>query len=161
MIYSSTKTTSQLKDDFIHLLVEKEKIVELIDNPKVDTGSDLINKNVFPMIKVNFVDEAGTYIGLKVDYPRISDNSVVKDYVLIIMIVSNIDHIITQNGDNRNDLLAEEIIEMLNYNYDIGFTLKLVSDVENPLDNIKYYYRKLSFTSQTTNSLDNKLNNGV
>jgi len=155
------KTTSERKNEFIKLLYSNPTIFTLIDSSTAETGIDLVNHNIFPRIKIDFtIDDAGTYIGLKIDYPSITSNDTVKNCVVTFMILSHVKHIQTLTGDSRTDLLAEEIIKMFNYNYDSQFTLKLEKDLEDPF-NENFYYRRLTFSTLAINSIENKLNNGV
>lgn len=154
-------TTSERKNEFIRLLYSNQNIFDLIDSSTAETGIELVNTNIFPRIKINFtVDDAGTYIGVKIDYPSITSNDVFKNCVVTFMIISHINHIQTPSGDSRTDLLAEEIIKMFNFNYDSEFTLKLEKDIEDPFDK-DFYYRRLTFSTLAINSLDNKINNGI
>lgn len=154
-------TTSQKKIQFMKLLINNPRIVELIDNNNIETPDDLINQNIFPRLKVDFTaEDASTYIGIKIDYPNITSNDVFKNCIVTFMIISHVGQIKTNTGDSRTDLLAEEITKMFNFNYNLGFTLKLIKDVENPFDE-NHYYRALSFKTIDYNSLENKINNGV
>jgi len=154
-------TTSERKNEFIRLLYSNPTIFTIIDSATAETGIDLVNTNIFPRLKIDFtIEDAGTYIGLKIDYPSITSNEDLKNCVITFMIISHINHIQTATGDSRTDLLAEEIIKMFNFNYDSEFTLKLEKDVEDPFDK-NFYYRRLTFSTLAINSLDNKMNNGV
>jgi len=161
MAIIESKTTSQKKQEFMHLLADNPTIFALLDNPNAEIGDDLINHNIFPRLKINFTaTDASTYIGIKIDYPSITSNSAIKDCVITFMIISHKDHISTIWGDSRTDLIAEELIKMFNFNYKLGYTLKLVKDMEDPFD-VNYYYRRVTFATEDTNSIGNKLNNGV
>jgi hypothetical protein len=157
------KPTSEKKLAFMRLLVANPNIVSIINNPNIETPDDLINQNIFPRLKVDFVaTDASTYIGLKLDYPNITENEDYKDCVVTFMIISHISDIAveSQNGASKTDLLGEEITKMFNFNYKLGFTLKLIKDTEDPF-NEKYYYRRLTFKTIDYNDIDNKVNNGV
>ncbi len=161
MIKPVNKTTSKMKDDFIRILTNDDRIVELLDNPNIETGDELIDKNIFSWLKINFtVSEVGTYIGLKVDYPSITSNKAIKNYNLTFLILSHNKHMPLRVGGNRVDALSQRIIELFNFNNSLGYTLSLSSDIEDPY-NTDFYYRKLKFVSETTNSIPNILNNGV
>lgn len=163
MVNSINKTSSQKKKDLIKLLIDNSKIVEIIDNQdsNYDTPDYLINRNIFPFAKIDFTPkDAGTYIGIKINYPRISKNITIKECVISFVIISHNNHNTVLTGEARTDLIAEEIINMFNHNHDLGFTVNLLSDIEDPL-NETHYYRKLDFKTEITNSLDNLYNNGV
>lgn len=153
-------TTSQRKNKLMMLLAEDETIFKLLDNKSVEFPDELIYKNIFPQIKIDFtVQETQTYICLKIDYPSICNNELYKNYILTVMILSNNAHLKTLDGYSRTDLLGEEIIKILNWNNDMGFRMKVISDVEDPFDK-NFYYRKLVFESIVSNSMVNgtKLN---
>lgn len=145
------------------MLCDNPNIVTLLDNKDINYPYDLINVNIFPRLKVSFTqNETLNYIGLKIDYPSITSNEDLKNCTITFMIISNMNCIQAPTGESRTDLIAEELIKMFNWNYKLGFTLKLVSDMENPLpSNTDYYYRILQFKTLEKNSIGNKLNNGV
>lgn len=136
-------------------LAEDKIIFDLLDGQPEQDPDDLINTIIFPQIKITFTDQqTKTYLGLKIDYPSVCVNELYKNYILTIMIISNINHLKAPNGESRPDLIAEEIVDLLNWNNQVGFNIELISDKENPL-NEKYYYRELKFKSITSNSLEN------
>jgi len=154
-VMSNQFTTSKLKKKFMLIMAEDLEIFDLLDGQPAQEPDDLINTKIFPHIKVDFTpSESQTYIGLKIDYPSVCKNELYKNYRLTIMILSNNGHLKTKTGDSRTDLLAEEIIELFNWNNTIGFTLELVSDFEDPF-NENFYGRRLVFKSITSNSIKN------
>lgn len=152
--------TTDLKRKFMMMIAEDEITFKTIDNKNAQYPDDLFGtktcpQSIFPQIKIDFTEqEAGTYIGIKIDYPSICKNELYKDYILTIMIISNNAHLKSPNGSNRTDIIAESLIRLFNWNSAIGFSLELVSDVEDPLDT-KHYFRKLRFKSLTSNSITN------
>ena len=150
-------TTSKLKRAIINYLIKDDELVDLIDATEISYVDDLLNTHIFPHIKVDFtVEDVGTYIGLKIAYPEINDNEIFKDFQLYIMIISNNRHLKTTTGDSRTDMLGEKIVSLLNWNNEIpfAFRLKLLSDIENPLDE-DFYYRQIIFESYSPNSIEN------
>lgn len=157
----ANKKTTELKKEFNKLIYENDRIVKLINNNDTIYADDLMGKNIFNQLKINFTMlEQGTYICLKIDYPKISINDTYKKYILTIMVVSHNDTNITLTGDTRTDLIAQELVDMLNFNYGNGFPLELKQEFEEPLDK-DWYYRKVIFESLEYNSIENKLNNGA
>lgn len=149
--------TSTLKRKILLRLAENEKIFELIDNKQVSKKNpdDLINVNMFPFLKIDYtVQEAGTYVCVKIDYPELNSNIIFKNTRLTILIVSANRHLKTDMGDLRTDLISEEILNSINWNDCFGFDVRLVSDREDPL-NDNFYYRKLVFESVSPNSMKN------
>lgn len=156
-------TTSKRKKKIMTMLVSNEKIFKLIDNKDIsfEYCDDLINKNVFPHIKVNFTSqETETYIGIKIDYPSICNNEIYKNYRLTVMILSNNSHLKTHTGESRTDLLGEEIIKVFNWREDLGFRVELISDTEDPFDT-NFYYRRLIFKSIASNSMNGGIKNNA
>ena len=155
---SMSKTTSELKQEFIQMLINNGTIVNLL-NSGIETPDELINVQIFPRLKVKYdsTNDARTYIGMKLDYPSITNNDAIKNCSLTFMIISNNGDLKTTTGDSKVDLLAEEIIKMFNFNHNIMFTFKLSRDIENPYDE-NFYYRRLEFETQAANSLQNMLN---
>lgn len=149
--------TSTLKRKILLRLAENERIFELIDNKKINKKNpdDLINVNIFPFLKIDYtVQEAGTYIGIKIDYPELNSNIIFKNTRLTVLIVSANRHLRAASGDLRTDLISEEILNSINWNDCFGFEVRLVSDREDPL-NENFYYRKLVFESVSPNSMKN------
>lgn len=149
--------TSTLKRKILLRLAENERIFELIDNKKINKKNpdDLININIFPFLKIDYtVQEAGTYIGIKIDYPELNSNIIFKNTRLTVLIVSANRHLRAASGDLRTDLISEEILNSINWNDCFGFEVRLVSDREDPL-NEDFYYRKLVFESVSPNSMKN------
>lgn len=161
MAVLSSKPTSEKKKMLMKLLVKNQKIVDLIDNKTIETPQELINQNIFPRLKIDFtLTDASTYIGMKIDYPSVvSRNNAFKNCVITFLILSHVNHIKTVMGDSRTDLLAEELIDMFNFNNQLGFTIQLSKDIEDPFDKT-YYYRRLTFTVVDQNSTENMLNFG-
>jgi len=158
MSNNPSKKTSELKQEFIQLLINNDIIKNLL-NTEIETADELINTQIFPRLKVDYdsTNDAKTYIGMKLDYPSITNNDAIKNCTLTFMILSHVNDIRTTTGDSRTDLLAEEITSIFNFNRKISFTFKLVEDVENPYDT-NYYYRRLKFEFYAANSLENMLN---
>lgn len=150
-------TIPSLKRKIMMTLASDSKIFELLDNQSIDKDSpdDLIYVNIFPYLKVDYtIQEAGTYIGVKLEYPKIDENEIYKDAQLTFLVVSANRHIKTSDGYARTDLIGEEILKIFNWNDHFGFTLKLVGDTEDPVDE-NFYYRKLVFKSVSPNSMKN------
>lgn len=146
-------TTSQCKKIFMKMIANNETIFKLIDNKEVEYADDLINKNIFSQIMIDFKPErVETYIGIKIDYPSVCANEMFKNYYFTIMIISNKQHLkVPAVGESRTDLISAELIKIFNWNNDIDFRLQLKSDVEDVL-NENFYYRRLVFSSIAFNN---------
>lgn len=149
--------TSTLKRKIMMMLASNPDIFELIDNKTIDrdTPDDLIYVNIFPYLKVDYtIQEAGTYIGVKLEYPDMNPNEIYKDTQLTFLVVSANTHLKTDGGYARTDLITEKILENFNWNSVLGFKIKLVSDTEDPVDE-NFYFRKVVFKSVSPNSMKN------
>ena len=138
-------------------MVNSPNLVNLIDNPNIsaDNPDDLIYTNIFPYLKVDYtIQEAGTYIGIKLEYPDINDNELYKDVILTFLIVSANGCLKVPGGYSRTDLIAEELLSLFNWSSDLGFKIKLYAEKEDPV-NENFYYRRLTFESVAPNSVEN------
>lgn len=152
---------SEIKRKVMLAMCNSEKIVSLIDNKDIEYPDDLIDTNIFPYLKIDYtVQDAGTYIGVAVDFPTINRNEIYKDMRLTILIVVSNGKMRMDGGENsgmcRTDLIAEELMNALDWNTFLGFKLRLYADREDVF-NESFYCRKLVFTSVS----DNGIKNGV
>lgn len=133
------------------MLYENEAIVQLIGDTEIEYPDDLIGTHIFPRLKVDFTkQEVGSYILLDIDYPSICNNELYKTYLLTVLLISH-NGCSFYHGSNRVDLMAEEVIKMLNWNDTFGFRLELKADREYVLDK-NHYARELMFTSVVSNA---------
>ncbi len=148
-----------IKRQMIKMIIENDKIFQLIDNKNIEVPDDLLGTSIFPYLRIDGTNlDVGTYIGFKIDYPNISINNTVKNITLTFMIYCHNDCLLYKNTDARTDLIAEELINIFNFHSDIAFNkLELTNSVENPY-NTDYYSRQLVFKSKSLNSIENKLN---
>lgn len=155
MNYKIIDKTSVTKHKLLQMFAKDDTIFNLINNKSnmIEYPEDLIGINLFPYLKVDYtVEESGTFIGVKIEYPNVNQsNYTYKDTRITILIVCDNKSLATNSGYIRTDLVAERIVELLNYNRYFGYELRLVSDSEDPL-NEKYYYRKLIFKSEANNT---------
>lgn len=150
-------TIPNLKRQIMLKLANSSEIFDLIDNKNIskDSPDDLIYVNIFPYLKVDYtVQEAGTYIGVKLEYPNIDNNEIYKDAQLTFLVVSANTHLKTSGGYARTDLIGEEILKLFNWDDSLGFTIELMGDTEDPVDE-NFYFRKLVFKSISPNSMKN------
>lgn len=148
-----TERTSALKHKVISKLCSNEDIIKLIDNQDNSIGvpEDLIGINIFPYRKADYTaQDSGTYIGVSINYPSISQNKIYKTTYLSFLIVSNNNHLNiegeTGNSCCRTDLLAEKILEEFNRSDILGFSAELFSDKEEPFDE-QFYCREIILKS--------------
>ena len=146
-------------------IINSETIVKGLDSkkPNVYSPEDLLMKNIFPYLHVNFIETvADSYILIGVDQANInSRNPTFADLRITIWVMSHVNHQIMAVGDiaaARNDYVAEEISKVLDGNMNYGYgVLELVASRENIL-NEDYQYRELIFhTVDFTTRADSKI----
>jgi hypothetical protein len=147
----------EYKNRIISKLIEIPDVYILINNPNITKPSDMINKNIFPRMKIpNTTMTVKNYICFNYNSRKYPNNDVLKDVTINIGIISHESDIKTVWG-NRNDVLAGVVIDAFNWSDFLGFQLELVSDTESTLEN-DYYARTLQFKNITPNSFMNKVN---
>ena len=150
-------SASELKRKIMLKLANDPTIFKLIDNKDIDEdeSDDLIYNNIFPYIRVNYtVQEVGSYICIKLDYPDINGNEIYKDAELTFFVICNFDCMKCNGGYSRSDLIAERIIELFDWSDELGFRLKFLSEKEAPIDE-NFYYKRIIFTSVSPNGMKN------
>lgn len=150
-------TTSQLKRKIMLKLAQDPTIFELIDNKDIDKEDceDLIYTNIFPYVRVNYtVQEVGSYICVKLNYPEVNNNEIFKNAELYFYVICNNGCLKTKSGYSRTDLIAERILELFDWNSELGFRLELASEREDPIDD-NFYYKRLTFKSFSPNGVKN------
>lgn len=148
---------SKAKKDLMLYLAADRTIFDAINNPNIPfvNYDDLIGENIFPYLKIDYtVQQAGTFIGVKIDYPSVNMNEIYKNVLITFLVVSSNGQLRTPQGDCRTDLIAERICELLDWSTAMGFRIELVSDKEDPL-NGEFYYREIIFRSVSTNGIEN------
>jgi hypothetical protein len=150
-----------LKNALIKHLYSDDDVVKLIDpTEEIASNDDLLGTHIFPFFKVNYtLKETGTYICVKIDELNNIQNEAFSPYRFSVMVVSHNEHLLYK-GCSRVDVLGEKIKELLAWNDDFGFQLKLKNSTEGFLGE-KYYYRTLDFISQTYNNLQNKFSRNM
>lgn len=144
----------QYKKKIMSLLIQNENIVSAIDEPDL-SPDELIYNNIFPFLKVpKTQEEAKCYVTMKVDTTNIQRNEIYKNFVITICVLCHESKMCTPYGGIRTDVIAGEIVRLLNWREDIGFTLELTSDTESIL-NEDYHIRQLVFETITSNSMEN------
>lgn len=157
-----SQRTSRQKRKIMKALYENSKIVELIDNKDISEPDQLINVNIFPLMKVpNTQEEAKTMICVKIDYPNVMRNDVIKNCQITFTTISHVSHnTTTRTKEPRTDLITEEIIDEFNLNDTLGFRWHLVSDTEGAFIE-DWYSRVVIFKADRLNGLeDGKRFNG-
>ena len=148
-------TTNELKRKIMMKLAMDPKIFELIDNKTIDPEcpDDLIYTNIFPFKRIDYtVQEVGSYICIGLDYPRINRNEIYKDVRLSFLVICNTNAMKVNGGYARTDVIGERIIELFDWNTDLGFRIELSYEDEDAIDE-NFYFRRLVFTSVTPNGM--------
>jgi len=144
----------QYKRKLMSLLIQNDNIVTAIDEPDL-SPDELIFNNIYPFLKVPESQEiVKCYITMKIDTTNIQHNDIYKNFMITLCILCHESKMCCEYGGVRTDVIAGEIVNMLNWRDDIGFTIELVSDTENVL-NEKYHIRQLVFKTITSNSIEN------
>ena len=151
--------SSEIKRKVMLEMCKNENIVSLIGDDSIEYPDDLIDTHIFPYLKIDYTaQDAGTYIGVAVDFPTINRNEIYKNMKLTILIVVSNGKMHIEDGQNkgkcRTDLIAEELINTFDWNGFLGFKLRMYSDKEDVF-NESFYCRKIVFTSVSENGIKN------
>ncbi len=156
---ANSQELTRYKQQIMSLIINNEKIFELIDNPNVDfeTSEKLIGKNVFNFIRLpEAPEEEKTYICIEVDIPDIRNtyynkmfkNKMFKEVIVTIYIITAERLMPTKYGGTRTDLISAELDTMLNNYQGIGFDkIKCISNVANGIG-VKHRCRIMTFTTE-------------
>lgn len=158
----ANKKTSQRKRSIMKRLCENPIIVGLLDNQTIDDPYDLLDHNIFPMLKVpGTTDEAKTVICMKMDYPSVYKNDLLRNCMLTFTVLSHVRHnTTTVTHDARTDLIIEELTDMFAFDDTDGFRWEPRSDTEGAFDE-DWYARTIVFKALQSNGIDTgKRNNG-
>lgn len=151
---ANSQELTRYKQQIMSLIINNEKIVELIDNPDVtlENSEELIGKNVFNFIRLpEAPEEERTYICIEVDIPDIRNayyNKMFKELIVTIYIITAERLMPTKYGGTRTDLISAELDTMLNDFQGIGFNkIKCISNTSNGIG-VKHRCRIMTFTTQ-------------
>lgn len=137
------------------ILYSDEDIVEILDNPDIDPEcpEDLVYENIYPCIRIpGTQDVSKNFITFTVDdIERMPYNPVMKSQIVQFVIFVHKDHIETQYGMPRHDLLGYIIRDIFNLSNKLGSQMELVSNKEYVTDT-DYLTRTLKFELITDNS---------
>lgn len=149
------KKTSQRKRFIMKRLCENPTIVQLIDAPRIDDPYELLNEYIFPMLKIpGATEEAKTIICMKLDYPTVYRNDLLKNCALTFTVLSHVAHnTTTLTKDARTDLIVEELIEMFAFDSSEGFRWEPFADTEGAF-NENWYARTVVFRALDLNGTD-------
>ena len=130
------------------ILYSDEDIVEVLDNPNIDPESpeDLVNENIFGFIRIpGTQDTSKNFITFSVDDKEKSpSNSVMKVQTIQFVVFVHKNHMKTQYGMERHDLLGYLIRDIFNLSNKLGPQMELVSNREYVTDT-DYLTRTLKF----------------
>ena len=137
------------------ILYSDEDIVEILDNPSIDPSlpEDLVYENIFPFLRIpGTQDVSKNFITFTVDdMERIPSNQVMKKQIIQFVIFVHKDHIKTNYGMARHDLLGYLIRDIFNLSNKLGAQMELTSNREAVTDT-DYHTRTLKFELTTDNS---------
>ena len=137
------------------ILYSDEDIIEILDNPDLDPSSpeDYVYQNLYPFVRIpGTQDVSRNYICYTVDdMERSSSNPVMKSQYIQFVIFVHKDHIKTNYGMARHDLLGYLIRDIFNLSNKLGAQMELISNREGVTDT-DYHTRTLRFELVTDNS---------
>jgi hypothetical protein len=143
------------KRKIMSLLVQNPNIVTLINAQDISKPDDLIDTHIFSYLDFPDVPTiVDTYIAMKLDTTKVMKNEVYKNFILTICVIVHKSKMETNYGGNLTNVISGEIIQMLNWNDNFGFTLELVSDREF-IHEKTYHVEELVFKTITPNSMQN------
>lgn len=152
-----TNPPSTTKMNIMLLLAGDQQIFDLINNPDIsyEYYDELIGENIFPYLKVDHtVQQSGTFIGIKIDFPNRNKNIIYKNTSITFLIISSNNQVLTPQGFCRTDLIAERINSLFDWSSILGYRMELSYEKENPL-NEDFYYREMKFVSVSPNGIVN------
>lgn len=129
---ASSRKIIGIKRTLASLLINNERIVELIDQKDIANPEKLIHNNIYEFIRVPEVpEEQKVYICYDIDIPEISSyNFLFKKLVISIYVIAHQGRMVTDEGGCRTDLIAAEVDDMLTGYAEIGSKpLELISNV--------------------------------
>lgn len=144
---ASSRKIIGIKRTLASLIINNDRIVELIDQKDITNPEDLIHHNVYEFIRVPEVpEEQKVYICYEVDIPEISSfNTLFKKLIISVYIISHQGRMVTDEGGCRTDLIAAEVDDMLTGYKGIGVKpLELISNVAKAVGD-KHRARVLRF----------------
>ena len=153
---------TRIKRAVIKKLYSDPDIIEMLNNPEIDPDCPDTAEftSIFPYIRIPGVQEEKCYIGVKLsipemryrDYQNLND-VVIKGYLTVAVICHNNMLRVPGQKGTRVDIIGGDIAEQLNFCKDFGFTLKLLSDLEDIMSDA-YYSRVQQYTITFPNNTD-------
>ena len=137
------------------ILYSDEDIVEILNNSQIDPSSpeDLVYKNIFPFLRIpGTQDVSKNFITFTVDdTERVPSNQVMKTQIIQFVVFVHKDHVQTNYGMARHDLLGYLIRDIFHLSNKLGAQMELMSNREGVTD-ADYHTRTLRFELITDNS---------
>lgn len=133
-----SKAVIKYKRKLASIFINDERIVELINNDKIEIPEDLIYENIYDFIRVpEAPEEQRNYICYRAYMPEVyTKSSFYQKLIIEIYVISHQGEMITAEGATRVDLLAEEIENQLNGADGFGKKpLELISNEEEAVGN--------------------------
>lgn len=137
------------------MLYSDPDIIEVLDNKDIDPKcpEDTLYVNIYPFIRVPGIQDTSmnyiTFMLDDVDTGR--GNSMTKSQYLKVVIFVHKDHVETQYGADRHDLLGYLVRDNFHLSNSLGLQLNMISNKEGYTDN-DYCTRTLQFEMTTPNS---------
>ena len=138
------------------MLYNDPDIIEVLDNPDIDPEcpEEAMHNNIYPFIRVpGTQDESKSYITFMLDDAEPTQgNPSMKSQFLKVVIFVHKDHVQTQWGAERHDLLSYLVRDVFHLSNKLGMQLKSSSNREGITDT-DYCTRTLQFSITTPNSI--------
>jgi hypothetical protein len=138
------------------ILYSDKDIVEILDNPSIDPEcpEDLIYENIYPFIRVpGTQDVSKNFITFTVDDMEPSRfNTSMKTQIVQFVVFVHKNHMQTNYGMARHDLLGYLIKDIFHLSNVIGSQMELISNKEYVTD-VDYATRTLRFELTVPNSI--------
>lgn len=131
---NSSKTIIKFKRQIASMLINDERIFELVNNDELKSAEDMMYANLYPFIRVpEAPDEQLNYICYRIYVPKVySGSTLFQRLVVEFYVISHQGEMKTDEGATRIDLLAEEVEQLFNGYTGLGKKpIELISNEED------------------------------
>lgn len=144
--------TITYKQQVAQMICENQDIIEALDIKEEDNPNELMYNYVFPFIYIpNVPETVKTTIGFALNFPsKNNKNDLFKNSELTIYVISHRNHMKTDFGGTRTDLIAGILDKIFNRDSSIGLRL-LLKNSEEIIISDTFYARKMTFSTLAFN----------
>lgn len=129
---ASSRKIIGIKRVLASMLINNDRVVELIDQKDITNPEKLIHNNIFEFIRIPEVpEEQKVYVCFEAEIPDLMPyNLLFKKLIITVYTISHQGRMVTDEGGCRTDLIAAEIDDMLTGSTEFGSKpLELISSV--------------------------------